>query len=266
MIGPFARALPTLLRIGVAEAVAYRSELVVWLLTTNTPVIMLLVWTAVAREAPVGGYGSREFAAYFLAALIVRLLTGAWVVWEMNEEIRSGALAMRLVRPVHPFLAYATENLGALPVRSVFVLPLVGVFLLWLGPDILTGDVRQVVLLPLALIGAWALWFSSMLCGGCLALFWERSLSVFEVWLAAYVAFSGYVVPLALFPDFLQPWVKVLPFAFVLSFPVEILLGTASFESTLQGLGLQWTYVVSFCLLALVLWRRGIRRYEAFGG
>jgi ABC-2 type transport system permease protein len=31
------RAIPTLLRVGLAEAVAYRAEFLVWLLSTNMP-------------------------------------------------------------------------------------------------------------------------------------------------------------------------------------------------------------------------------------
>ena len=65
------RAVPTLLRIGFAEAVAYRAEFVVWLLATNMPLVMLALWTAVARDGPVGRYGQAEFTAYFLAALVV---------------------------------------------------------------------------------------------------------------------------------------------------------------------------------------------------
>lgn len=71
------RAIPTLLKVGFAEAVAYRAEMVVWLLSTNMPLVMLALWTAVARDAPVGRFGQRDFVAYYLATLVVRLLTGA---------------------------------------------------------------------------------------------------------------------------------------------------------------------------------------------
>ena len=85
------RALPTLLRVGFSEAVAYRAEFLVWVLTTNTPLIMLLVWSSVAREEPLAGrMGEQELGAYFLAALIVRLLTGSWVVWDLVYEMRQG--------------------------------------------------------------------------------------------------------------------------------------------------------------------------------
>jgi len=46
------RALPTLLQIGVAETVAYRAEFLVWILTMTQPLIMLGLWTSVARDAP----------------------------------------------------------------------------------------------------------------------------------------------------------------------------------------------------------------------
>jgi hypothetical protein len=39
--------------------------------------------------------------------LIVRLLSGAWVSWQVSQEIRDGALAGRLLKPMHPFFAYA---------------------------------------------------------------------------------------------------------------------------------------------------------------
>ena len=44
------RALPTLMRVGVSQAVAYRAEMLVWVLTTTMPLIMLPLWHAVAEE------------------------------------------------------------------------------------------------------------------------------------------------------------------------------------------------------------------------
>src|SRR5262245_61620273 len=95
------RAFPTLLRVGFAGALAYRAELLIWMMTTTMPLVMLALWTAVAREAPFGRFGEDDFVAYYLAALIVRTLTSCWVIWEMNQEIRNGTLSLRLVRPIH---------------------------------------------------------------------------------------------------------------------------------------------------------------------
>src|SRR5262249_46741373 len=96
-----ARALPALFKVGFAEAVAYRAEFLVWMFSTTMPLIMLALWSTVAREAPVGRFGQKEFVAYFLVTFIVRQLTGSWAAWQMNFEIRNGTLARRLLRPIH---------------------------------------------------------------------------------------------------------------------------------------------------------------------
>ncbi|HZU82934.1 MAG TPA: ABC transporter permease, partial [Polyangiaceae bacterium] len=55
------RALPTMLRVGFAEAIAYRAEMIVWVLATTMPLVMLALWTSVAQGEPVGRYGQPEF-------------------------------------------------------------------------------------------------------------------------------------------------------------------------------------------------------------
>src|SRR5512133_3540942 len=129
-----------MLRVGFAEAVAYRAEMLVWLLSTTMPLVMLALMTAVAREAPIGRFGQADFTAYYLAALVVRLNTGAWVIWEVNFEIRQGTLAFRLLRPVHPLVAYACENVGAMPLRVLISLPIAIVAVLVVGPARFTHD------------------------------------------------------------------------------------------------------------------------------
>jgi len=124
-----ARAFPTLLRVGFMEAVAYRAEMFVWVLATTMPLVMLALWSTVAREAPIGRYGEAQFTAYFLATFIVRQLTGSWVFYDMNFAVRNGTLAMRLLRPVHPLWAYAAEALAAMPLRLLVSLPVATVAL-----------------------------------------------------------------------------------------------------------------------------------------
>lgn len=261
------RAIPTLLRVGFADAVAYRAEFLVWVLTTNTPLIMLLVWSSVAREEPLAGrMGEQEIGAYFLAALIVRLLTGSWVVWDLVYEIRQGEIAMRLLRPIHPFLAYAGENVAAIPLRALMALPVVAAALLWLGSEQLSADPLAWLFVPLSIAGAWLITFFSMAAIGSLGFLWESTLSVYQVWLGMYFVFSGYTVPLELFPPALAVLIEWLPFRFLLSFPVEVMLGLIDREALYMAFAVQWAYVLAFALVALGIWRVGLRRYAAFGG
>jgi ABC-2 type transport system permease protein len=260
------RAFPAMLRVGFADALAYRAEFLVWVLAYTMPIIMLALWTAVAREAPVGRFGEREFQAYFLATLVVRLATGAWVIWDMNMEVRQGTLQKRLLRPMHPIVTYLAENMAAVPMRIVVVTPITVLSLAWVGLSALSDSTLQLCAVPLSLLGAFLLNFFSMASIGALALYFESSIAAFELWLGLYTVLSGYVMPLEFFPAYLRPFIDALPFRQMLAFPVENLLGLSTPAQTLQDLGLQWGYAAAFAVLAFLLWRGGVKRYAAFGG
>ena len=162
---PFAalRAVPTLLKIGFSEAVAYRAEMLVWVFATTMPLIMMMLWTTVAEVSPVVGeggkqWGSGAFIAYFLSVFIVRQLISAWAAWEINFEVRQGMLSMRLLRPMHPVLSYAMSNLAYMPMRAPVTLPVLAILLVT-ELSRMTSQWQVWLLWPLAMIGGWLITF-----------------------------------------------------------------------------------------------------------
>lgn len=260
------RALPALLKIGFLEAVAYPAELLVWVLSTTMPLIMLALWSAVAQGGPVGRFGEPEFVAYFLCTFIVRQLTGAWVAWEMNYEVRQGTLALKLLRPVHPLWTYATENLAALPMRLVVALPMAVIALIAVGSGQLSRDPLIWSIWCLAMLGAWLITFLVNLAIGCLALYMESSLKLMDLWLAVFFVFSGYLIPIELFPVWMRNALDWMPFRYQIGFPVELMTSALSRTAALEMLLRQWGFVGGLLLLASALWRGGLKRFAAYGG
>jgi ABC-2 type transport system permease protein len=260
------RAVPTLLRVGLAEAVSYRAELLVWLLSTNMPLVMLALWTAVARDAPVGRFGQRDFVAYYLAALVVRLMTGAWVVWQLTFEIRQGTLAYRLLRPLHPLVAYAAENVAAMPLRLAVALPVAGVALWLTAGERLTRDPLLLALFPLTVLGGWLITFLAMALVGTLAFRLDSATSLFEIWMGLFGILSGYLVPLELFPPWVQALARALPFRSMLGFPVELIIGLLPRQQALTELLVQWGWIAVLLVAVRAAWRAGLRHFAAFGG
>ena len=263
------RAYPALLRIGLAEAVAYRTEFVVWMLTTTMPLVMLALWTAVARDgvyvAGVARFAQADFVAYYLAALVIRTLTGSWLVWEMNTEIRTGALSLRLLRPIHPLVAYSAEHLAAVPLRALLALPIAVIMLLATSGGRFVSDPVLIGVLMWSIVGAWLIMFLSMTAIGALGMFIDKSVAVYEVWLGIFAVLSGYMVPLALMPGWVRGVAEWLPFRYMLGFPVETMIGMTTRTAALRDLGVQWAWVVAFALLAGGVWRAGVKRFQAFG-
>jgi ABC-2 type transport system permease protein len=221
------RASPTLLRVGFAGALAYRAEMIVWVLATTMPLVMLALWTAVANGGPVGRYGRPQFIAYFLATFVVRQLTGCWVFWEMTFEVRNGTLAMRLLRPIHPLWAYAFESVAVTPMRLVVCIPAALATLLIVGR---TGVTHE----PLRLV--------------------------------FYFVLSGYLVPVDLFPASVRHVIDWLPFRFQIGLPVEIMTGAHGGRECLVLLARQWSWVLAALLATAATWRLGLKRFAAYGG
>ena len=262
----FLRAYPSLLRVGLADMLAYRAEFLVWILSMNMPLVMMALWTAVAADGPIGRFGQREFVAYYLGMLIVRILTGSWLVWELTMEIRRGTLAIRLLRPIHPLWAFSAMQLAAVPMRALVISPLI-VVLYWVaGARLPMHDPERLAIVFASIAGAWLLLFLVMAIIGMLAAYVESALSVFDLWLGAQAILSGFLVPLELMPAWVARLARVLPFRYILGFPVETLIGLESDAVALRELGVQWLFVAGALGVTLLLWRKALRRFAAFGG
>jgi ABC-2 type transport system permease protein len=261
-----ARAIPTMLRVGFAEAVAYRAEMIVWILSTTMPLVMLALWSAVARDAPIGRFGQERFVAYFLAMFIVRQLTGSWMSWLINLEVRQGTLALRLLRPVHPLLSYAMTSLAELPVRSLLAVPLATVAIVVFARGELSRDPLVWAIWALSIAGGWLITLMVNFAIGILALFLESSTKVMDVWLALFFVFSGYMVPVELFPPALRTAIDWMPFRYQLGLPVELMTGLHGRAEALVLLGRQWAMAAALLGVVTLLWRAGLRRFAAYGG
>jgi len=265
-LGRAAKAFPTLLRVGISEVVAYRAEFLVWILTTNMPLVMLALWHAVAADGPVGRFTQADFTAYYLGVLAIRLLTSNWAAWQLSMEIRDGTLSAKLLRPIHPLVGLSADHVAALPMRALVISPIVVVLFLTSWDRLAIHDLRLSAILVASLVGAWLLTFFAMVTLGALAFFIESSIGVFELYLGIYAIFSGYLIPLETLPAWVSRAARMLPFRFMLGFPVETLVGRLSPGAALADLGLQWTYVAIAFVAALGAWRAGVRRFGAYGG
>jgi ABC-2 type transport system permease protein len=265
------RALPTLFRVGFAEAIAYRAEMLVWVLATTMPLIMLVLWTAVAEAGPVigqggGTWGSGRFVAYFLSAFIVRQLISSWASWEINYEVRQGVLSMRLLRPLHPVVSFAAMHLAYSPLRAAVAAPVAVIIAVTSARAFMSADMGLWGLWVLSLIGGWAINFFANVAIGAMSFYLESSIKLMEVWMAFFFVFSGYLYPLDLFPGWLAAAAKWMPFRYQLGLPVELMTGAHTVSEALPLLATQWAWAAGFAAFSLLLWRSGVRRFQAFGG
>jgi ABC-2 type transport system permease protein len=229
------------------------------------PLIYLFVWSTAAGDKTIGGLSRGEFVAYYLVLILVNQLTYSQTNWTVGDVIRSGQMNVLLLRPLSPvYDALATEAAGKV-VYMAFVVPVVAILALVLRPELRVTLQDGLLFVP-ALAAAWALRF-----------FWGYGLALLAFWAtradallalqdALVFVLAGQVAPTSLLPGVLRQGSTVLPFRYMLGFPIEILTGQLGDRELAIGFAVQVAWLAIALALFVLFWRTGVRRYAAVGG
>ena len=123
-----------------------------FLLGLLLPLVMMMVWLTLSEAGPVAGYDSTTFVSYYLMVILVRRLTGVWIIWDMDREIRLGELSFYLLKPFHPIHHHLARVLAGKPLQIILVGPpvLIAAILLHARYDL---SALAIVLSVMAMIG-----------------------------------------------------------------------------------------------------------------
>jgi ABC-2 type transport system permease protein len=229
------------------------------------PLVYLFVWSTAAGQETVGGLSRDQFVVYYLVLIVVNQLTYSQTNWTVGDVIRYGGMNALLLRPLAPFFDAVATQVSGQVVYMTFLLPVVGILYLVLQPEVRIAAQDALVFVP-ALIGAallrffWGYWLA-------LLAFWAtRADALLALQDALVFLLAGQIAPTVLLPGALRAAANVLPFRYMLGFPVEVLTGQLSTAEVGRGFAFQAAWLVVALTLYCVLWRRGVRRYSAVGG
>jgi ABC-2 type transport system permease protein len=254
-------------RISLSSMVQYQASTFIWLIGgVLEPLIFLVVWTTVARSqgGAVQGFTPSELAAYYIALMLVNNWIFTWIMWEYEYLIRDGSLARRLLRPMHPVVRDLAENISYKLLASTALVPAALLMVLLFEPRFSARAASFVAFVP-ALGLAFALRFSLEWCLAMAAFWTTRVGALNQVYFMLLLFFSGRLAPLEMLPDSLQTLAGLLPFRWMLSFPLEVLLGKSSGIEVLRGYLAQTAWVAIGIASARLAWRAGVRQFSAVG-
>ena len=220
------RAYHALVRASWATVLEYRAQVVLWIVSWLFPLIMMAVWLAVVDEVgPAAGWDKGDFASYYVAAALVMQLTGIWIVHDWEEDVRTGSLSVKLLKPLDPFHHYLANELGWKLFALVLLVPLFAVatgLLPILHYPVTPGRLVAVII---SILLSLTLNFAMGSAFGVLAFWTTQSHTLFGIWSGIGQFLSGWIAPLALFPAGFRRLADLLPFYPTLGLPIEILMG-----------------------------------------
>ncbi len=235
-------------------------------------VYVFILWRAAySGKQEVGGFPLSATLTYFTLLLVLQyFLSPATDDYEISEEIRSGLINQFLTKPIN-YLGYRLSlyfstrfvagGLSLLPI--LVALPLLGPHLTFPGGN---HAALYAVALP-ALLFAALIQFTIAYCFGLLT-FWFLEIQSFIILSLAFeTVLGGQIFPLDLMPAWFYAVSRWLPYYYQMYFPAALLTGRITdLGGALQGLAIQAGWVFVLLGVAIVLWRRGLRRHTAVGG
>jgi ABC-2 type transport system permease protein len=230
------------------------------------PLVTLLIWLTLSDQGARLPYDRGQLISYYVMLSAVSMITGHWAAEYVAEEIRMGGLSPFLLRPMPYIAVWACDAIGQKLLMLALLLPQLAVVGLvfrgelqpppnpWLWP---------LFLISLALATSFA--FLLQFAMGLLAFWVEDIGGIRRVEGVTRAFLSGALIPLALFPAWLKPFLELQPYRYALSFPLEVLTRELSAAELAGGFGCQALYTAAAYLVYRLLWRRGLRRYAATG-
>lgn len=250
----------------LSTELTYRNQIVAWVLAdTFQPFILGVLWVNVVRNGSTN-LSLEQMVTYFFLAAIVSKFTKDNSDKYISNRIMHGEFAKYLVRPFN----YLSEVLGitiaAKLLRLIIILPiLIVAYILLKDLIIINYSYVNILLFFSAVIIAFII---SFLLGNTFALitfFIKQILGIRAFYENTVTFLSGEVIPLMIMPIWALAFVKVLPFRYTFSFPIEILTGQLNSIEITHGFYFGLFWLIALSILYKLLYRLSIKKYEAEG-
>lgn len=231
--------------------------------------VLVAMWTSIYASGGGGaikGFTLPEMITYVLVGNLFMMLTRNYLATYVSRDINEGRLSMALVKPI-PYMKYVFLNefgrAGMTTVMS-FTTQII-VIMFFLDRVVINSDPLYILLILAMILLAFVI---EMLIGfmiGATAFWTDEADSTVSVMDRVKRFFSGGYFPLSLLPVGIATAAGYLPFAYSFYVPAQLYLKKMTLQQGLIGLAVQIGWIIFLSLLLSVIWKRGLKKYEATG-
>lgn len=229
--------------------------------------IYLMLWKSIYTQKGtqlIGGLSLNGMIWYLIFTELITI-SRTDLHLQVNDDVRNGNIAYLLTKPVNYVLycfSYFLGEIGAKLLSNAVIGTVIGF--------VYAGALKNFSIAHLPFI------ILSLLAGCTINFFIYLSLSLTSFWFEDNTAFfwiyskliftlGGMLIPVDLFPKWLQSLSRCLPFAYVTYVPAKLAVDF-SFLNFLRQFSVQLVYLGAFFALSMLLYRKGARKLNVNGG
>jgi ABC-2 type transport system permease protein len=235
----------------------------------NTVVAFLLasvLLAAVSQRGQIRGLDATAAVTFTFLVFGLESPVGIYQGLELTDRIRSGDVAVDLYRPFDLQLYWLADNAG----RAAYAT------LTRLAPPVLIGGLFFDLRIPRSL-NTWMAFAASALAAIALSYAYRFAISLSGFWVLDgrgvqsisglfVMVFSGFTIPIQMFPSWIGTFARALPFAALAQLPAEVFLDRHPGTTVLPVLARQLAWVAVFAVIGRALLARATARLVVQGG
>ena len=257
---------------GLSDAMQYRLNFMLGLISIIFPItIQLFIWNAVYSgkgDTIVYDFSYHQMIFYtLLSAIVSKFVASDGFEGEINQDIKYGGLNKYLVKPIS-YSGYRISCSLGKKVPQAMVIVILLVIVLTVCSIVLkeTLEPIRVIAFFISICLGTVLNLIHVYCISALAFWISDAGSFFQISALVVNVFSGGIFPLEIFGDTVNRIFNYLPYKYTIYYPVTIVNGKLESTRIAEVIGLQFFWILVLMLLSKVLWRIGMKKYNAIGG
>ncbi len=271
MNSPFPSWMISAFKMEWRNILSYRIDF--WINFVGITIIQFLVayflWTSIFSTSGVTEIKGMSFPMlmlyYILAPLTLRATSGL-IMGFMFNDIYSGGLNKYLLYP----LSYINFKLVTQYARTLFyLLQILLVFILFtlffpIPAQVELSLLNSILFLLTIIVGGYLYFMLASIFE--MISFWADNIWSLMVMLRIIISiFGGLMIPLHFFPTWAQQVLNLLPFRYLISFPIRTFLGQLSTSEIALGFSVMIFWAIILTGAVQIMWKKGNRQYSGIG-
>jgi ABC-2 type transport system permease protein len=214
----------------------------------------------------INGFTKQQLITYYI--IVGYLFSSIACTTPIPDEIISGTITSFITKPINYLLYHYFVTLAKRILRLVLGLPIVILIFYCLREQVyFVSDLQSYILLLLTCFGAInIIYLIDVLLAALEFWYLYGASSIGMITDVIMSFFSGALIPLLFLPGPFQTLADYLPFKYTNYFIVNAFMGKISNKEIFLGLMIQLVWTLALLFLVKLVWRAGLKRYEAYGG
>ncbi len=252
------------------QAFEYRGRnFVYFLVELVNPILYLLFWRGAFASGQLNNFSSSfsDISSYYF----LLIFAGAFLTVHVEEDvalldIKEGGLVKYLTRPFSYFWMKFFDEIPWRIIQGIFGIIILAIIMLWFGNFIkLATSPLSIFIAIIVGILAYFISFIFKMIVGLSALWIIDYGGLQQLTTVIMLVFAGFVIPLQFFHPILKNISNILPFAYMIYYPVLALQGKLVGMDLVRIIGTQIVWLGILIMLYNKMWKAGIRLFTGIG-